>query len=75
MTAPVPSDNRVGAIRRAIERPLSDEETLQVRELDDLVTGFIEACNRIGKSRALAIAITNAEQAQMWALRHFSQEN
>jgi hypothetical protein len=54
---------------------LSDEEALQVRSLDELISGFIEACNRIGKSRALALAITNAEQAQMWALRHFSQEN
>ncbi len=75
MTPPPPADARVGTIDRPLERPLSDEEALQVRSLDELISGFIEACNRIGKSRALALAITNAEQAQMWALRHFSQEN
>ena len=39
-------------------------------ELKDLGAAFINACNAIGKSRELSLAITNAEQAVMWAVKH-----
>lgn len=51
-------------------RILSDAEKAQMVELKDLGAAFINACNAIGKSRELSLAITNAEQAVMWAVKH-----
>ena len=51
-------------------RVLSDAEKQQMVELKDLVAALITKCNEIGKSRELALAITNAEQAVMWAVKH-----
>jgi hypothetical protein len=39
-------------------------------ELKDLGAAFIVKCNAVGKSRELALAVTNAEQAVMWAVKH-----
>ena len=33
---------------------------------------FITKCNEIGRSRELALAVTNAEQAVMWAVKHIT---
>lgn len=49
---------------------MSREQQLQVAELQHLETDFIAMCNRIGKSRELSLAVTNMEQASMWAVRH-----
>ena len=51
-------------------RVLSDAEKQQMVELEDLGAALITKCNEIGKSRELALAITNAEQAVMWAVKH-----
>lgn len=51
-------------------RVLSDEEKAQMVELKDLGAAFIAKCNEIGKSRELSLAVTNAEQAVMWAVKH-----
>lgn len=51
-------------------RVLSDEEKQQMLELKDLGAAFIEKCNEVGKSRELSLAVTNAEQAVMWAVKH-----
>jgi hypothetical protein len=54
-------------------RVLSDEEKAQMLDLKDKGLAFIEACNEIGKSRELSLAVTNAEQAVMWAVKHVTK--
>ena len=54
-------------------RVLSDAEKQQMVELKDLGAALITKCNEIGKSRELALAITNAEQAVMWAVKHITK--
>jgi hypothetical protein len=54
-------------------RVLSDEEKAQMLDLKDKGLAFIEACNAIGKSRELSLAVTNAEQAVMWAVKHVTK--
>ena len=51
-------------------RVLSDAEKAQMVELKDLGAAFIAKCNAIGKSREMSLAVTNAEQAVMWAVKH-----
>lgn len=65
------SDDRTAnnAVRHTY-RTLSDEEKAQMVALKDLGAAFITQCNQIGKSRELALAVTNAEQAVMWAVKH-----
>ena len=43
---------------------------MAVDELRNLENDFIDLCNKIGKSRELSLAVTNMEQASMWAVRH-----
>ncbi|MDR7125530.1 hypothetical protein [Pseudotabrizicola sp. 4114] len=54
-------------------RILTDEEKAQMVALKDLGAAFIAKCQEIGGSRELALAITNAEQAVMWAVRHVTR--
>ena len=65
------SDDRTAnnAVRHTY-RVLSEEEKLQMVVLKDLGAAFISKCNEIGKSRELSLAVTNAEQAVMWAVKH-----
>ena len=65
------SDNRTAnnAVRHTY-RVLSDAEKQQMLDLKDLGAAFISKCNEIGKSRELSLAVTNAEQAVMWAVKH-----
>ena len=51
-------------------RVLNDAEKQHMVDLKDLGAAFIAKCNEIGKSRELALAVTNAEQAVMWAVKH-----
>jgi hypothetical protein len=51
-------------------RVLSQEQQMLMTELQGLETDFVNLCNRVGKSRELSLAITNMEQAGMWAFRH-----
>ena len=67
------SDDRTAnnAVRHTY-RVLSDEEKAQMVQMKDLGAAFIAACNDIGKSREMSLAITNAEQAVMWAVKHIT---
>lgn len=57
------------AVRHAY-RVLSDAEKQQMVDLKDIGAAFIAKCNEVGKSRELSIAITKAEEAVMWAVKH-----
>lgn len=50
--------------------PLSHEQQQQMAEIQALEADFVALCKRIGTSRELSVAVTNMEQAGMWALRH-----
>ncbi len=65
------SDERTAnnAVRHTY-RILSDAEKAQMVALKDIGAAFIAKCNEIGKSRELSLAVTNAEQAVMWAVKH-----
>ncbi|WP_338661793.1 hypothetical protein VQH23_16350 [Pararoseomonas sp. SCSIO 73927] len=64
------SDDRTAnnAVRHAY-RVLSDEKARMVA-LKDAGAAFIQLCRDAGNSRELSLAITNAEQAVMWAVKH-----
>lgn len=68
------SDDRTAnnAVRHTY-RVLSDDEKRQMVELKDLGAAFIAKCQEIGGSRELSLAITNAEQAVMWAVKHVTR--
>jgi hypothetical protein len=65
------SDDRTAnnAVRHTY-RVLTDEEKAQMVELKDIGAAFIAKCHEVGKSRELSLAVTNAEQAVMWAVKH-----
>ena len=65
------SDERTAnnAVRHTY-RVLSDAEKQQMVEIKDIGAAFIAKCNEVGKSREMSLAITNAEQAVMWAVKH-----
>lgn len=60
------SDNTV----RHNYRQLTDTEKAQMVRLKDLGLAFINECRAAGGSRELSIAITKAEEAVMWAVKH-----
>ena len=68
------SDDRTAnnAVRHAY-RVLSDAEKQQMVDLKDMGAAFIAKCQELGHSRELALAITNAEQAVMWAVKHVTK--
>jgi hypothetical protein len=51
-------------------RVLSDEEKAQMLRIKDAGQALIDEINAAGKSRELSLALTNAEQAVMWAVKH-----
>ena len=53
-------------------RVLSDAEKQQMVEIKDMGLAFLEKCDSVGKSRELALAKTNIEQAVMWAVKHIT---
>jgi hypothetical protein len=54
-------------------RVLSDLEKAHMKEIKDVGLAFITKVNELGKSRELALAVTNAEQAVMWAVKHITR--
>ena len=68
------SDDRTAnnAVRHAY-RVLTDDEKRQMVELKDIGAAFIAKCQEIGGSRELSLAITNAEQAVMWGVKHVTR--
>jgi hypothetical protein len=51
-------------------RVLSDEEKAQMVKIKDAGQALIDIINETGKSRELSLALTNAEQSVMWAVKH-----
>ena len=68
------SDDRTAnnAVRHTY-RVLTDAEKQQMVELKDIGAAFIAKCHEIGGSRELSLAVTNAEQAVMWAVKHVTK--
>jgi DNA-directed RNA polymerase subunit M/transcription elongation factor TFIIS len=62
------SDNTV----RHNYRVLSDEEKANMVALKDKGLEFINICRAIGVSREMSLAITKAEEAVMWAVKHIT---
>lgn len=60
------------AVRHAY-RVLTDEEKQQIVDLKDIGAAFIAKCQLIGGGRELALAITKAEEAVMWAVKHVTK--
>ena len=54
-------------------RVLTDDEKAQMVALKDIGAAFIAKCQEIGASRELALAVTNAEQAVIWAVKHVTK--
>lgn len=51
-------------------RVLTDDEKAQMLKIKDAGQALIDIINATGKSRELSLALTNAEQAVMWAVKH-----
>lgn len=68
------SDDRTAnnAVRHTY-RVLSEAEKAQMVALKDLGAVFIAKCQEIGASRELSLAITKAEEAVMWAVKHVTK--
>lgn len=66
-------ERTVNNVVRHNYRVLTDNEKAQMLTLKDIGAAFIAKCEEIGKSRELSLAITNAEQAVMWAVKHVTK--
>lgn len=51
-------------------RVLTDAEKAQMVKIKDAGQALIDIINETGKSRELSLALTNAEQSVMWAVKH-----
>jgi len=54
-------------------RVLTETEKQEMKDLKDMGAAFIDKCQKIGGSREMSLAITNAEQAVMWAVKHVTR--
>lgn len=65
------SDERVdaGGVRYTYRR-LSEAERFAVDDLKATTDRFIGLCHALGSSRELSNAVTRAQEACMWAVRH-----
>lgn len=71
-------DDRVGEVPSARSRPLSIEERLQVKQIQDLERELLSCLDRVakargGNTRSLSIARTEIQTGVMWALRELSE--
>ena len=68
------SDERtVNNVMRHEYRVLSDAEKQLMKDLKDIGLSFVVKCNEIGESRELSLAITKAEEAVMWGVKHVTK--
>jgi hypothetical protein len=68
------SDARtVNNVMRHAYRVLSDAEKQQMQAIKDKGLEFYELVQSIGSSRELSLALTNCEQAVMWAVKHLTK--
>lgn len=65
-------DRTANNAARHTYRVLTDAEKQQMVEVKDLGAALIAKCNDIGRSRELSLAVTNVEQAVMWAVKHIT---
>jgi len=75
MTDRIESTSDARTVNNAVRhtyRVLSDDEKAQMQNIKDLGAAFLNACNDLGRSRELSLAVTNAEQAVMWAVKHIT---
>ena len=75
MTATVESQSDDRTANNAVRhtyRILSDDEKAAMVRMKDIGAEFIAECRKVGQSRELSLAITNAEQAVMWAVKHIT---
>ena len=71
----VPSESDARTVNNAVRhsyRVLSDAEKAAMVKVKDLGKLFIDNIADLGKSRELSLALTNAEQAVMWAVKHIT---
>ena len=66
-------DRTANNAARHTYRVLTNDEKVQMLALKDIGAAFISKCQEIGQSRELSLAITNAEQAVMWAVKHVTK--
>ena len=66
-------DRTANNVVRHEYRVLTAEEKQDMLDLKDLGAAFIAKCNQIGASRELSLAVTNAQQAVMWAVNHVTK--
>jgi len=68
------SDDRTAnnAVRHQY-RVLTDMEKANMVALKDHAAAFIAACQAIGSSRELSLAITKIEEAAMWSVKHVTK--
>jgi hypothetical protein len=68
------SDERtVNNVVRHEYRVLTDLEKAHMKEIKDIGLDFIKHCETIGTSREMSLAITRAEEAVMWAVKHITR--
>ena len=75
MTATIESQSDDRTANNAVRhtyRVLSDDEKAAMVRMKDIGAEFISECRKAGQSRELSLAITNAEQAVMWAVKHIT---
>jgi hypothetical protein len=60
-------------VMRATHKELNDRQAQDIAELKLMGEVFVEKCALLGTSRELSLAITNAEQAVMWAVKHVTK--
>jgi hypothetical protein len=64
------SDAVARAAVRADYRVLTEAERGRIVALKAAGAAFIALCREVGSSREMSLAVTNVEQAVMWAVRH-----
>ena len=73
MTQSVKSTSDARTVNNTVRhqyRVLSDDEKAQMSKIKDAGQTLIDIINETGKSRELSLALTNAEQSVMWAVKH-----
>lgn len=73
MTERVKSETDARTVNNAVRhtyRVLSEGEKAQMVRIKDAGQALIDIINETGKSRELSLALTNAEQSVMWAVKH-----
>lgn len=56
-------------------RILSEEEKIQMKAVKDLGEELVRTFNQIGRSREISLAITKAEEAIMWCVKHITRDD